>query len=85
MKLSKPQTTAGTLLKSTDLLAAVERLEGLAERWEETEVWHEPTPFLNGTIKITTGDLRDIATIVRGIQAANTPAQAPMPAHQNDE
>lgn len=42
---------------------AAKRLDALAQRWERTTVWHEP-PFLDGTIHITTGDLRDIATLV---------------------
>jgi hypothetical protein len=61
-------------LSSSALLAA-ERLEGLAERWEETEVWHDP-PFLDGRINITTGELRDISTVVRFIQA-NSQDRAP--------
>lgn len=50
-----------------EILQAANRLEHLAERWERTEVWHEP-PFLDGRIHITTGDLKDIATLVRSIK-----------------
>ena len=52
---------------SADLLSAADRLEGLAERWEQTECWHNP-PFLEGKICITTSDLRDIAELVRHVQ-----------------
>lgn len=50
-----------------ELAAAVERLRGLAERWEETPEWHDP-PFLEGQIQITTGELRDIAILLRRFQ-----------------
>jgi hypothetical protein len=45
---------------------AINRLKPLAERWERTSEWHHP-PFLDGEIHITTGDLRDIATLIHGI------------------
>ena len=38
----KTDTQGQPQVGSDDLLAAAERLEGLAERWEETGVWHEP-------------------------------------------
>ena len=59
------------VLGSTPLFDALERLQGLAERWNETEVWHDP-PFLDGTIKINTGDLRDIATVCRELSSSNS-------------
>jgi hypothetical protein len=46
------------------LLAVLENLEGLAERWESTPVWHEPL-FREGRININTGDLHDIAVLLR--------------------
>lgn len=61
------KATAGSESELNDFLSAVGRLDGLAERWEETTVWHEP-PFLDGEIHITTGDLKDIATLVRHVQ-----------------
>lgn len=49
------------------LLAVLDNLEGLAERWEATPVWHEPL-FRDGRININTGDLHDIAVLLRWAQ-----------------
>jgi hypothetical protein len=57
-------------LTSRNLFDAVARLQGLADRWNETQEWHNP-PFLDGRIHISTGDLRDIATVCREIRASN--------------
>jgi hypothetical protein len=52
---------------SPDATAAAARLQSLADRWNETKVWHTP-PFLDGRIHITTGDLRDIALVLQEIK-----------------
>lgn len=70
---STPQVSAGAPrpgVGSSDLLAALENLEGLAERWESTPVWHEPL-FRDGRININTGDLHDIAVLFRWAQRAH--------------
>ncbi len=51
------------------LPALLKNLEALAERWEQTPVWHDP-PFLDGEVHIRTGHLRDIAALVRWAQSA---------------
>lgn len=78
MKDQNELTETVAEVASDALLAAVKRLEPLAERWEETTVWHDP-PFYDGRINIDTGDLKDIATVVRAIQAANVEAWQPDP------
>ena len=50
-----------------EMMAAIAELDGLAQRWEQTRVWHNP-PFLDGTIHITTKDLRAIWIMVRALQ-----------------
>jgi len=43
------------------------RVEDLVDRWDKTEVWHEPE-FLNGTIKITTADLLAIKLVMEDLK-----------------
>ena len=52
---------------NSELLSVAEKLRPLAERWEKTEVWHNPL-FLSGKINITTGDLRNISELLRRLQ-----------------
>ena len=68
--MNKPTDTRRDSVESTALFDAVARLQGLADRWNETPEWHIP-PFLDGRIHITTGNLRDIATVCREIRASN--------------
>ena len=51
----------------TELLSVAEKLTPLAERWEKTDVWHDPL-FLSGKIEITTGDLKNISELLRRLQ-----------------
>lgn len=68
--MNTPENTDRDSVESTALFDAVARLQDLAARWNETPEWHNP-PFLDGRIHITTGDLRDIATVCREIRASN--------------
>lgn len=56
-------------VNSIILFDAITRLQGLADRWNDTPEWHNP-PFLDGRIHITTGGLRDIATACREVRLA---------------
>jgi hypothetical protein len=69
--MTTPTNTDRDSVESTALFDAVARLQGLADRWNETPEWHNP-PFLDGRIHITTGDLRDIATVCHQIRASNS-------------
>jgi hypothetical protein len=42
----------------------LERVQGLADRWDSTEVWHNP-PFHDGRIHIDTGDLHAISNVMK--------------------
>lgn len=53
------------------LKTAICRLKGLSERWEETDIWHEP-PFMDGEIHITTGDLLAIHTLMHELDTDET-------------
>ena len=71
---TQPDSTPAATAEAPDkgvgcdaLLAVLENLEWLAERWESTPVWHEPL-FRDGRININTGDLHDITVLLRWAQ-----------------
>jgi len=55
-----------------NLEKALERLVSMADRWEETPVWHsygpDSLPFYCGEIHVTTGDLHAMSVIKKFLQ-----------------
>jgi hypothetical protein len=72
--MKKPQISDNSTTEinsdSLNLINAVDQLQPLADRWNETVVWHDP-PFLIGSIHITTGDLLNIAIVCKKIREMN--------------